>query len=144
MVDCQGFYAANPSRSIALTEIVGIVNEALELQLKEDEYLLCSNMVPGFSFTVKQWYMFDVDLIRNIEFNSTAFENLILPTDYKDLILSLVNHHNSSIGGEFDDIIEGKGRGLIMLLHGPPGVGKTLTAGKSQALICFDRLLTSI
>jgi len=28
----------------------------------------------------------------------------------------------------FDDVIQGKGRGIIMLLSGPPGVGKTLTA----------------
>jgi SpoVK/Ycf46/Vps4 family AAA+-type ATPase len=28
----------------------------------------------------------------------------------------------------FDDIVKGKGRGLILVLHGPPGVGKTLTA----------------
>lgn len=28
----------------------------------------------------------------------------------------------------FDDMIEGKGKGIIMLLSGPPGVGKTLTA----------------
>ena len=26
------------------------------------------------------------------------------------------------------DVVEGKGRGLVILLHGPPGVGKTLTA----------------
>jgi SpoVK/Ycf46/Vps4 family AAA+-type ATPase len=29
---------------------------------------------------------------------------------------------------KFDDYIPGKGRGLIGLLHGPPGLGKTLTA----------------
>src|SRR5690242_3786747 len=28
----------------------------------------------------------------------------------------------------FDDVISGKGKGIIMLLSGPPGVGKTLTA----------------
>jgi len=28
----------------------------------------------------------------------------------------------------FDDVIQGKGKGIIMLLSGPPGVGKTLTA----------------
>lgn len=33
-----------------------------------------------------------------------------------------------------DDIIAGKGSGLIMLLHGGPGTGKTLTAGKFQVL----------
>ncbi|KAF6816154.1 hypothetical protein CMUS01_12327 [Colletotrichum musicola] len=26
------------------------------------------------------------------------------------------------------DVVEGKGQGLVILLHGPPGVGKTLTA----------------
>ena len=29
---------------------------------------------------------------------------------------------------KFDDIIKSKGLGLILVLHGPPGVGKTLTA----------------
>ena len=28
----------------------------------------------------------------------------------------------------FDDIVSGKGKGMILLLSGPPGVGKTLTA----------------
>lgn len=28
----------------------------------------------------------------------------------------------------FDDVVAGKGRGIILLLCGPPGVGKTLTA----------------
>lgn len=28
------------------------------------------------------------------------------------------------------DFIQGKGRGQIILLHGPPGVGKTCTAGE--------------
>lgn len=30
--------------------------------------------------------------------------------------------------GKMDDIIAGKGNGLIILLHGSPGTGKTLTA----------------
>lgn len=34
-----------------------------------------------------------------------------------------------SFGGEkFEDIIQGKSGGSIFLLHGPPGIGKTLTA----------------
>jgi SpoVK/Ycf46/Vps4 family AAA+-type ATPase len=28
------------------------------------------------------------------------------------------------------DFVQGKGEGNIVLLHGPPGVGKTYTAGK--------------
>lgn len=51
----------------------------------------------------------------------------MLPPDQKDLIMSFVesqiqNHQT------FDDVIQGKGKGIVMLLSGPPGVGKTLTA----------------
>jgi len=35
---------------------------------------------------------------------------------------------------QFDDHIQGKGKGMIFLLHGEPGVGKTLTAGKCLLL----------
>jgi AAA+ superfamily predicted ATPase len=45
----------------------------------------------------------------------------------KNLILSLVKQH-SSLDDEFDDIISGKGMGLVGLFSGPPGCGKTLTA----------------
>ncbi|CAJ2500031.1 Uu.00g028840.m01.CDS01 [Anthostomella pinea] len=37
--------------------------------------------------------------------------------------------HYRERGAEgFDDIVKGKGQGLVCVLHGPPGVGKTLTA----------------
>jgi ATP-dependent Lon protease len=32
------------------------------------------------------------------------------------------------MAGKGVDVMEGKGEGAIFLLHGPPGVGKTLTA----------------
>lgn len=35
---------------------------------------------------------------------------------------------HSQARDKFDDIVEGKGQGLVCLLHGPPGVGKALTA----------------
>lgn len=37
------------------------------------------------------------------------------------------------LAGKREDIISGKGNGLIMLLHGGPGTGKTLTAGNESA-----------
>lgn len=42
------------------------------------------------------------------------------------MIYALVNVQKST--GKMDDIIAGKGNGLIILLHGSPGTGKTLTA----------------
>lgn len=44
----------------------------------------------------------------------------------KDLVKALVFAHVAS--NCTPDIIEGKGNGLIILLHGAPGTGKTLTA----------------
>jgi SpoVK/Ycf46/Vps4 family AAA+-type ATPase len=43
----------------------------------------------------------------------------------KDLILAFAKSHAMS---SFDDVVQGKGRGIIMQLSGPPGVGKTMTA----------------
>lgn len=44
------------------------------------------------------------------------------------MILSLVEAHMQSKEAKVKDIVENKGKGLVLLLHGPPGVGKTLTA----------------
>jgi hypothetical protein len=76
----------------------------------------------------KRWGYFDVAKIDGIHFNHAAFDKLVLPQHQKDLISSLVNEQQNK-ESSFDDLIKGKGKGLILLLHGEPGVGKTLTAG---------------
>jgi SpoVK/Ycf46/Vps4 family AAA+-type ATPase len=45
----------------------------------------------------------------------------------KDMIYQLIVAHRAG-ASEFDDFVKGKGKGLIGLLHGPPGSGKTFTA----------------
>jgi signal recognition particle GTPase len=75
-----------------------------------------------------RWCYFHVDQTREVDFNSRAFESLLLPQDQKDMIYSLVNIHSDQRVA-FDDVIKGKGKGMVFLLHGVPGVGKTLTAG---------------
>ena len=53
----------------------------------------------------------------------------MLDKDRRDLVHDLVQAHDSSEQEQaFDDIVRDKGKGLIGLLTGPPGVGKTLTA----------------
>ncbi|KAL8376084.1 hypothetical protein RB595_007278 [Gaeumannomyces hyphopodioides] len=63
----------------------------------------------------------------------TAFDKLVLPKGHKEIVMSLIGQHfqdkarkNQEI--EETDIVRGKGKGLIILLHGAPGVGKTTTA----------------
>jgi hypothetical protein len=95
--------------------------------LTSKELLLAVPYVRGYALKNKKWFILFVDQIIPIKFSDNAFQSLVMPDEKKDLILafveSQVKHKN-----EFDDIIEGKGRGMIMLLSGPPGVGKTLTA----------------
>lgn len=49
----------------------------------------------------------------------------MLPANQKELILGFTESQRDS-KQMFDDVIEGKGKGIILLLCGPPGVGKTL------------------
>lgn len=50
---------------------------------------------------------------------------------------ALVESHKYHPAESIDDVIQGKGKGLVAVLHGPPGTGKTLTAeGISELLKC--------
>ncbi len=64
-----------------------------------------------------------------MDWNEGIFKSLVLEEEQRDLVHDLVQAHESN-GNEqvFDDVVRGKGKGLIGLLTGPPGVGKTLTA----------------
>lgn len=62
--------------------------------------------------------------LKPIDFDSHAFDRLVLPNERKIFVKSIVEHSDKT----FTDIISGKGGGCIILLHGSPGSGKTLTA----------------
>lgn len=51
---------------------------------------------------------FDVGLVREIAWGSAAFDQLVLPHDYKQTIRAFVDAQMSGLD-EFDDIIKGKG-----------------------------------
>jgi hypothetical protein len=102
---------------------------------EEDQALLCPGKVKGFALTDKVWAEFRVDRLTDIEWNSTAYARLEMDKNIKHVIGALVESHrkHSKVDSpEFDDIIAGKGLGLVFLLQGPPGLGKTLTAGKYE------------
>lgn len=103
------------------------------LNLKDEDYIISHWEIPGYCLTHKRWSHFGVDGIKDIVFKTAVFDSLVLPKNKKDLISSLVKAQEIQTS-PFDDLIAGKGRGLIFLLHGPPGVGKTLTAGRIYLL----------
>lgn len=94
----------------------------------------------------------------------TAFDQLILPDGHREMVLSLIAQHfrdkdSAKSEKEQVDLVRGKGKtpehcfssnqfrqkkegpnsylgkGLIILLHGLPGVGKTTTAGECHFLL---------
>lgn len=133
MIDGKSFFEAAPSHEPYFSSTRTIETEdGGHLSLKDDDYLLCNYLIPGFSLVDKRWCFFCVDLVKDVEYNMIAFESLILDRMYKQTILSLVKVH-TGVGVPFDDVIKGKGKGLIFLLHGIPGVGKSLTAGTRRS-----------
>lgn len=70
---------------------------------------------------------FYVDDIKPMHWNDEAYDHLVYPEEQKDLVLSFVDNHKRT-KQDIDDVIMGKGQGLIFLLSGSPGTGKTLTA----------------
>ncbi|KAI0752549.1 P-loop containing nucleoside triphosphate hydrolase protein [Daedaleopsis nitida] len=97
-----------------------------EATLTDEELMLASPVLYGFSLSDKIWLEFNVEHVKPITWNDEAFDGLVLAADRKNFLRSLVDAHNADIG--FDDFVQGKGQGLIINLFGPPGVGKTLSA----------------
>ncbi|KAF8333810.1 P-loop containing nucleoside triphosphate hydrolase protein [Amanita rubescens] len=95
--------------------------------LTDDQYAICSPILMGFAFDRKIWGEFALTHARDVDWNDAAFDALVLGKEQKKLIHSLVRQHAKK-ETNFDDIIKGKGQGLIGLLSGTPGCGKTLTA----------------
>lgn len=99
--------------------------------LTDDQLLLAPPTVAGFKLKAKAWCQLAINLIQEIDWVPDLMSRLVLDQDIKDLITALIDHKTTTATDDkktFDDFIPGKGRGIVMLLCGPPGVGKTLTA----------------
>ncbi|KAK8063334.1 hypothetical protein PG996_007986 [Apiospora saccharicola] len=122
----------------------------------DDELLIMSYRVFGFVLRHRHWAELDISHLtdlyahrrpvwghphnKNSTFEGkkykTAFDNLVLEKKQKPMIQALVAQHlrdkEHRAGQTVQmDIVKGKGKGLILLLHGAPGVGKTSTAGET-------------
>ncbi|KKY25405.1 putative aaa family atpase [Diplodia seriata] len=80
----------------------------------------------GFEMQEKKWVNLQVDNINQLEWDTEAFESLAIDEESMEMINALVN--NKITAEKATDMVRGKGNGLIILLHGGPGTGKTLTA----------------
>ena len=94
--------------------------------------------------------MLTVDGLRPVKRYHGGFRDLQLPITHKRTISYLVKNHFNNRNADLDDLeasydadlVRGKGKGLIILLHGAPGVGKTSTA--ETAADAFGKILLPI
>ncbi|KAI1080425.1 P-loop containing nucleoside triphosphate hydrolase protein [Whalleya microplaca] len=103
-------------------------------------HILClfPHWVVAFAFRTRAWAEID----ESDDARKTGFKELVIPPKYRKLLVSLVETHTSDTRVKSDlsksdsteepvrqiDLVRGKGLGLMILLHGPPGSGKTSTA----------------
>ncbi|KAI1458496.1 hypothetical protein F4805DRAFT_456837 [Annulohypoxylon moriforme] len=130
--------------------------------ITDDDKVIMTYRVFGFVLRSRSWAKLNIQELMDLEEykrkkeketpteqKENAFDNLVFPKDgldRKTIVRSLVAQHfrdrESGSRDEQSDIIRGKGKGLIILLHGAPGVGKTTTAEGIAEL--FNRPLFQI
>jgi hypothetical protein len=118
----RGHY--NPTSQVTDGKTTG---DFIEPGLTDMQLLMSTPSLRGYSLKDKKWLDFYIPSVKEITWNLDAFSSLVAPPDQKELILAFAQSQLQN-QSSFDDVIQGKGRGIIMLLSGPPGVGKTLTA----------------
>lgn len=96
-------------------------------KFEDDQYIICPPRFLGYVMHEKLWAQLMVDYTNIIKekVKEDAFEKLIMDPNIKNLIKGLVgNHEKKKKKDEFgndsvlEDIVEGKGKGLVILLHG--------------------------
>ena len=89
-------------------------------------YYLTPLQTKGFNLRTKKWHDLNIGQVHPVVWNRQAFDSLVLDRKTKELITALIS--KQILAAKSTDVVAGKGNGLILLLHGGPGTGKTLTA----------------
>ncbi|KAL1836218.1 hypothetical protein VTJ49DRAFT_5413 [Mycothermus thermophilus] len=108
-------------------------NKQAMLALEAENPLLMFMLptIEGYALKNKLWVVFYVEDVSSMNWNDEAYDHLVYNEQQKDLVLSFVESHCSTRQKRpqvVEDVIAGKGEGLVILLSGPPGTGKTLMA----------------
>lgn len=131
LLDRDAFVADSTVRPIEV--------DAAKQRFDGDDLALLPSRIFIYSFRNRKFVNADIRNVRQSKEIPDPFNDLKIPQDSKRLIRSTVQDHfdKKTIERElqmqglepvYQDFIRGKGKGLVILLHGAPGVGKTATA----------------
>lgn len=94
-------------------------------KIETDQYFMIMPFVYGFTIQSKKiWCSMYIHSLKHVIFNQDAYDLLVLDQKIKNAIEILLTWRQRV---PYVDFIRNKGGGSIILLSGPPGVGKTLT-----------------
>jgi hypothetical protein len=110
--------------------------EPQEQQVPDENLILLPRWLIAYSLQDRIFVMVETLHLRRLEDTGDPFRDLAITPGHKKVIWSLVHSHfekrkmeqTHSFYDISQDIIHNKGRGLVVLLHGVPRVGKTSTA----------------
>jgi hypothetical protein len=119
------------------------VGELTGANLQAEDLLTTTATIAAYSLTFKAWGLVMIDSVRPILWQQGIYDMLQMDKTQKEVVSGIIESHRAS-SVAFDDFIPGKGRGLVFLLHGPPGCGKTMTAGKSLSKDVFSTLYLTL
>ncbi|KKK16408.1 hypothetical protein ARAM_004743 [Aspergillus rambellii] len=132
----EAFHGTRGSEPAVLSEYTNVNANTLNVghegkeyvkELDDHQLLLLSPIAWAFALKTKQWLMIQADYVSEIVQSEDSIDNLVLGEDDLKTICRLAKRQNNIQESWAADFIEGKGTGQIILLHGPPGVGKTYT-----------------
>jgi len=121
-----------------------LIKSQNELKIKGNEWRVFP-YIGVYSLDYKIWGSAHASKFSKINFRQDAFNKVVMKPEKKQLIKKVIEFgykNNLKNTTQWDDIIENKSGGLIFLLHGLPGLGKTLIAESSAELL--NRPLISI
>jgi hypothetical protein len=102
-----------------------------ETEPLEDDYVICPASCTVFNPDDQEWYSVNMSSLKEKVWRPATFSRLVLDSNTKEILRRIAKANTDERLGGARDVIEGKGRGTVLLFYGPPGVGKTMAAGSS-------------
>ncbi|CAG8717790.1 12139_t:CDS:2, partial [Racocetra fulgida] len=103
MIDLQSFATMNPEYSMGNAKppnkcdikMLNEKNTYIKLnELHQDSnYFLAPAVVYGFSFTIKEWGLFEISKVSDIIFDSDSLDQVVMPQNKKQMLEGLVSQY---------------------------------------------------
>ena len=96
-------------------------------RVEGEELLLCAPTVCGFVLREKVLARMPIEQLSEPVWKPATFDKLVVPMKTKRLIRTTVKTCLNQPAASSVDIVSTRGNGIVVILHGKPGTGKTLT-----------------